>query len=99
MFRFADVRFEVIRERAEARWRAVMVSDKYEYDAVLDSIVTITIAWQDMVHCEGFDNTEPSLRRLMIDLKNKVPRGSRLSDQVSAKDWEPSTLDQWISMI
>ena len=99
VFRFADVRFELIRERAEAKWRSVTVTDKYDYDAIMDSIVNITKAWSDMMRCEAFDDTDRSHQRLMIDLKNKVPRGSKLPDQISSKDWEPNTFDQWISMI
>ena len=99
VFRFADVRFELIRERAEAKWRSVIVTDKYYYDAIMGSIVSITKAWSDMIRCEAFDDTDRSHQRLMIDLKDKVPRGSKLSDQISSKDWEPNTFDQWISMI
>ena len=47
VFRFADVRFELIRERAEAKWRSVTVTDKYDYDAIMDSIVSITKARHD----------------------------------------------------
>ena len=93
------MRFELIRERAEAKWRTVMVTDKCDYDAIMDSIVNITKAWSDMIRCEAFDDTDRSHQRLMIDLKNKVPRGSKLPDQISSKDWEPNTFDQWISMI
>ena len=60
VFRFADVRFELIRERAEARWRSVMITDKYEYDAIMDSVVNITKTWPDMTRCEAFDDTERS---------------------------------------
>ena len=62
------------------------MTDKYDYDAIMDSIVSITKAWSDMMGCEAFDDTERSHQRLMIDLKNKVPRGSKLSDQISSKD-------------
>ena len=81
------VNFEDVQEKAEAAWKAVKFTDKAEALAIQKSIEDITKAWQRMCEVSMFTPGDvESDKRLMRDLRRKVPESSQLKMWFISKD-------------
>ena len=68
--------------------------------AIQNSIQELTKGWKEMCRVNLFIPGErDSDKKLMRDLRRKVPEGSQLAYFLVGKDYEASTLDEWIAMI
>ena len=94
------LKFEELQDKAEVKWKSVVMTAKTDSVAIQHSIDEITKAWQGMREVGFFSETDPEQnRRLMRDLRNKVPLGSPLKLYLGTKEYEANSLDQWVAMV
>jgi hypothetical protein len=100
LLQIGTVDFELVQDKVEHAWKAIKFTSKPEMMAIQNSIQELTKGWKEMCRVNLFiPGDVESDKKLMRDLRRKVPEGSQLAFFLTGKDYEATTLDEWIALI